>query len=1083
MISGDIAGTVTDPSGAVVPSAKVALKSVDTGATQNSTTNQNGNYRFSLLKPGRFSVSVTQSGFQAAERVVDVLVGQLANVDFALVVGTATQTVEVTEAAALLNTEASNSTGFTPREVELLPSGGGDITNIAFTAPGVVVSVNNSYGNFTANGLPATSNLFTVNGENYMDPYFNINNSGATNLSLGQNELQEATIITNPYGAQYGTFSGAQVIYTTQPGTNEFHGNAVYYWNGRYLNANDWFNNFYGDPRPFSNANQWASRLGGPIIRNKTFFFVDTEGLRFVLPNVDSVTIPTPAFSNAVLTNIAAKQPNELATYKQMLNLWLNAPGAASAQPIANSAACKGLTLPGFNAATQACAAKFQSTPSALATEWILGFRIDQKISDKDNAFYRYRIDHGTQPTTIDAINPAFNALSSQPQYDNQFQETHIFGPRSTNQFSAALSHYVAQFQQGPQALATFPYTVIDSGEVPFTQLNHTNAFPQGRNITQYQFTDDFTIIRGAHDVKIGANFRRYDVSDHNFFYNSPAAYFGFVTGGLQKFVNGLGYQYRQALNLASDVPVALWGLGVYINDDWRVSSHLKITMGMRIERNSNPVCQFNCFANFTGAFSKLASTTASNPSNVPYSSDIAFGQHQAFPDVDALNWSPRVGFSWGTKDSKTVISGGYGLFYDPLVAGMVDNLLSNPPVSVAIRVRPSAGVLPFDPAGGALTWQQSANAFNINQTFTQLSAALAKLGSVFAAPSFNSIVGTIHAPMVQEWNFQVQRQLTNSTAVIVNYVGNHTGRLPYGNPWPNAYDAFGLYPGVPGVPAKIPVPNYGSVTQYQSGAIANYDGLNASFVAHFSRTLMAQFNYTWSHALDEISNGGVFAFNGDSLLGQINPLNLRANNYGNADYDIRHNFNANFVYTPTVHLGNKVLNQVVNGWQWSGKIFWRAGLPFSVLDNNTALGNFTGSLFATYSGKGGPAQTSCGAGAAVTPCLNAAAFVDGSDPNFNNYTGLSSQTRNQFRGPHYFDMDMSLYRNFTIRERLKFAVGMQAFNVFNHPNFGMPDNGMGDATFGQISGMATTPTSPYGNFLGFDSSPRVAQLTGKITF
>jgi hypothetical protein len=1081
MISGDIAGTVTDPSGAVVPSAKVALKSVDTGATQNSSTNQNGNYRFSLLKPGRYSVSVTQSGFQTAERVVEVSVGQVATVDVALAVGTATQTVEVTEAATLLNPEASNNTGFTPREVELLPSAGGDITNIAFTAPGVVVSVNNSYGNFSANGLPGTSNLFTINGENYMDPYFNINNSGATNLSLGQNELQEATIITNPYAAEYGTFSGAQVIYTTQSGTNEFHGNAMYFWNGRYMNANDWFNNFYGASRPFSNANQWASRLGGPIWKNKTFFFVDTEGLRFVLPNVDSVTIPTTGFANAVLTNIKNTQPAELSMYQKMFNLWLGAPGAAGAQPVPNS--CPGLSLAGFT--SNACSAKYQATPTALATEWILGFRIDHKISDKDTAFYRYRIDHGTQPTTLDAINPAFNAISSQPQWDNQFVETHIFGPRATNQFNASMSHYVAQFQQNEQlALQTLPYTIIDSGAVPFTQLNHTNAFPQGRNITQYQFIDDYSLIRGSHELKIGANFRRFDVSDHNFFYTNPAVYFGYTTNGLQNFANGLAYQYRQSLNLASDVPVALWGLGAYVNDDWRIKSHLKITLGLRIERNSNPVCQFNCFANFKSTFASLASTTSSNPSSVPYSSDIAFGQHQAFQGVDAVNWSPRVGFSWSTKDSKTVVSGGYGIFYDPLVAGLVDNLLTNPPVSVAIRVRPSKGVLPFDPGstGGPAVWQASANAFDINKTFTQLSSQLAALGSVFAAPSFSSIIGTIHAPMVQEWNFQVQRQITNSTAFIVNYVGNHSGNLPYGNQWSNAYDLYQLYPGVPGIPANIPVKNYGSVTQYKSGAIANYDGLSASFVMHFSSSLVGRFNYTWSHALDEVSNGGVFAFNNDSLLGQINPLNLRANNYGNADYDIRHNFNANFVYTPKFHMGNAVLNQVVNGWQWSGKLFWRSGLPFSILDNNTALGNYTGSIFATYTGSGRP-QTSCGAGAAVTPCLNAAAFVDANAASFNNYTGLSTQTRNQFQGPHYFDMDMSLYRNFAYRERLKFAIGLQAFNVFNHPNFGLPDNGVGDATFGIISGMATTPTSPYGNFLGFDSSPRIAQLTAKVTF
>jgi hypothetical protein len=249
------------------------------------------------------------------------------------------------------------------------------------------------------------------------------------------------------------------------------------------------------------------------------------------------------------------------------------------------------------------------------------------------------------------------------------------------------------------------------------------------------------------------------------------------------------------------------------------------------------------------------------------------------------------------------------------------------------------------------------------------------------------------------------------------------------------------------------------------------------------SHGLVAQFNYTWSHALDEISNGGVFAFNSDSLLGQINPGSLRANNYGNADYDVRHNFNANFVYTPSFHAGNAVVNQLINGWQWSGKVFWRSGLPFSVLDGNTALGNYTGTLLGTYSGAGGPMQTSCGAGAAVTPCINAASFVDASADSFSAFSKYSTQTRNQFRGPGFFDIDTSLYRNFKIREHVAFAVGLQAFNVLNHPNFNLPDNTLGDPTFGNILSMATSPTSAYGNFLGFDSSPRVVQLSGKFTF
>jgi len=1085
LTTGAISGTITDPSGAVIPGATVNLISLDTGTTQTTTTNQSGDYRFTLLKPGRFQVSVSQAGFQKAERSVEVAVGGIVTADLALQVGAATQTIEVKEEAPLINTEPSMNTPFTSAEVALLPSPGSDITNIAFTAPGAVVNVTGGYGNFTMNGLPATSNLFTINGENDMDPYFNINNSGASNLTLGQNEIQEATVVGNPYAGNYGQLSGAQVTYITKSGTNQFHGNVQYWWNGRFLNANNWFNNsgIYGvTPRPFSNANQWADSIGGPIWKNKTFFFFDNEGLKFLIPNVDSVTIPTQAFSTAVLNNVQAKQPAEFNLYQKMMNLWLNAPGASGAVPIANSSNCKALSLPGFNPTTQNCAARFEATPSALASEWILAFRIDHRLSDNDNVYFRYKQDHGLQPTTIDPISPNFDALSNQPSWDTQLNETHIFGPRATNSFMATLSYYFALFEQNEQlATSTFPTQITTSGAVPFRSFNALGSFPQGRNITQYQFIDDYTLTRGSHNLKFGVNYRRYDVSDHNFFFNNPGVYYGYTSNGLQNFANGLAYQYRKTLNQAADVPIALWGMGLYAQDEWAATSNLKLTLALRVEHNSNPVCQFNCFANFKGPWSGLPSVTSANPGSVPYSSDIIYNQHQAYPATDMINWSPRIGFSWSPfKDKKTVISGGFGIFYDNLASGLVDDLLANPPVSVAIRVRPTAGVLPFDPGpnGGAAIWAASAAAFNINQTYSQISKNLTALGSVFAAPAVTALSGTLHSPQFQEWNLQIQRELSNSMVFTLNYVGNHGIHIPYSNAWPNAYDQYGLYPGVPGVAQNLLVPNYGTVTTIQTGALSNYSGLTLTLSKRFSHSFAGHFNYTWSHNIDEVSNGGIFTY-GDSTLGQINPLSLRANNYGNSDYDIRHLVSADVIYTPNYHLGNHIMNTAFGGWEVSSKIIWRTGLPFSVFDGNTALGNGGGALLATYTG--GQAQTSCGAGSAVTPCLNASAFLDSSS--INNFTAWSPQNRNMYRGPHFFDLDAAVFKTFKFRERVALAVGLQAFNLFNHPNFATPDNYLGDSTFGQVLGMISNPTSPYGNFLGFDSSPRVVQLTGKITF
>ncbi|HTS38415.1 MAG TPA: carboxypeptidase regulatory-like domain-containing protein [Candidatus Solibacter sp.] len=1129
LTTGSISGTVYDPSHAIVPNASVNLKSLDTGMTATATANSAGGFNFGLLKPGRYQITVKQAGFAEITQTMDVQVGQITKADIDLVVAKGTETVEVSGTAPLINTEPSTNTAFSEQQVAQLPSAGGDITNIADTAPGVVVNGTGGYGNFTANGLPATSNLFTVNGENDMDPYFNINNSGASNLTLGQNEISEATVITNPYGGQYGQLAGAQVTYVTKSGTNQFHGNAMYWWNGRMLNANDWMSNNSGSPRPFSNANQWATSVGGPIIKNRLFFFVDYEGMRFLLPNVDQIFAPTPEFVTAAENNVASLHPAEVGDYNKLMSFWQNAPGYAAAvanpgqsynAPISGDS-CDTLSLTGGWTAGTACSLTYTATPKALAWEYIFAPRVDFKISNSDNIFFRYKLDHGLQPTHLDALDSRFDANSLQPSWDTQLQETHVLSANAANSFTATLSHYVAIFS-APTAASTFNYAQVFNEDQTIYNFTSPNGlapdFPQGRDITQYQFIDDFSYTRGNHTFKFGENFRRYDISDHNFFFNSPGVYWGYTTGAMQSFANGEAYQYRKALNQSSDVPIALWGIGGYAQDEWKATRNLKLTFALRLEHNSNPVCQTNCFANFAGPFSSTASYQAGLAGtgaeyDVPYSSDINTGLHQAYHGVDSILFSPRFGFSWDPRSTgKTVISGGIGLFYDNPAAGLVDNLLANPPATVAIRVRnspSSLGVLPFDPAGAPTTWADSAAAFSINDSFSQIQTAL-PTGVAFNPPGFGTLVGTIKSPEWTEWNLSVQQQLNRSTVFIVNYAGNHGARISYSNAWPNAWDQtqllseiyglanpnYGFFSNVPEAP---PAGNYGTVTEYRQGAVSSYQGLTFSLARQFSHWIAGHLNYTWSHNLDETSNGGLFqyGFEGtNTILGQINPTGLRASNYGNTDYDVRHLVNGDFVVNPEFHKTG-ALKWVTEGWQFSGKMFWRTGLPFTLAD-----GNLTG--YVTNGGDTVPATiignaqtSSCGKSNAAFDlskpgCLNANGVAD-TETMIGNYFFVPgapqipypTQHRNQYRGPHYFDMDLNLFKNFKFGERFNFAVGAQAFNVFNHPNFGLPNATFftGDPTFGGINTMQGTPTSPYGNFLGFDSSPRVMQLSAKIVF
>jgi len=228
LVSGDLTGTVTDPSGAVVSGATVALKSDATGASRTATTGSNGTYRFSLLPPGSYTVTVTASGFSKTSSTASVAIGQASIADVKMAVGASSTTVEVTTAAPLVQADnADLSTNFNQNLISNSPNGGNDLSYIAQTSPGAVMNTASGYGNFSVYGLPATSNLFSVNGENDMDPYLNLNNTGATNLMLGRNDVQEATVVSNAYSGQYGQQAGAQVNYVTKSGTNQCHGNAI----------------------------------------------------------------------------------------------------------------------------------------------------------------------------------------------------------------------------------------------------------------------------------------------------------------------------------------------------------------------------------------------------------------------------------------------------------------------------------------------------------------------------------------------------------------------------------------------------------------------------------------------------------------------------------------------------------------------------------------------------------------------------------------------------------------------------------------------------------------------------------------
>jgi len=1107
VVTGALNGTVTDPSGAVIVGATVTLSSTDTGASLTTQTNASGGYSFGLVKPGRYTLVVSQTGFKQSTQVAEVALGETAVSNVKLELGSGSVTVEVTGQGQLLQTENANiSTSIETAEIENLPNPGGDLSNIAQTAPGVTMNTAGSgYGNFSAFGLPGTANLFTINGNDYNDPFLNLNNSGASNLLLGSNEIQEVSVISNAYTGQYGRQAGAQIDYATKSGGNAYHGDAVYYYNAGGMNGTDYFAGY----SPETN-NQWAAGLGGPIIKDKVFFYANTEGLRYSLGAGGEVEYPTTAFENYVLNNVSTLTTGPGGTaptafYNQIFGLYNNAKGyaAANANPLPSSCG----TLNGANGGAipnDACAGQtFQSSPNGNQ-EWLLSGRVDWNIDENNKIFGRTKFDRGTQPTFTDPVSPAFNIHSVQPQDEGQLNYTHVFSPNVVNNIVGSVLWYSALFQSPntPAATAAFPglFAFSDLGIACLgqgcadTAAGLPSPFPQGRNVTQWGIVDDLSITRGNHSFKMGVNFRRDDVSD----YKASEGQFANVVLNAVDFSNDVmnpggagsaGDSAFQSFALNLRQPIAIYSVGLYFQDEYRVSPRLKLTLALRADRNSSGVCQSDC-----GSAPLIPFTQMSHDSALPFDTITNPGSHSILPGIEKVVFQPRIGVAWTPFGDKTVIRAGVGQFSDLYPGTILDGYTTNFPQVTSFNY--------IAPSNFAFTDPNSAvNAVSAcNTTFQSVYHSGGNLAQYLApnancaVPNMNS-VGKLLNPKYTEWNVEVQRTIGTRTVVSANYVGNRGYDGLLFNNTENAFNPSG-FGGLPTAPLDNRVANIGDLT---NNNVSNYNGITLSVQENMWHGFMGRFNYTYSHALDDVSNGGVLPYqitaSQTSILTQINPSCLRCQNYSNSDYDLRHNITANYLYQMPFHSENRLVDAALGGWIMSGTVYFHTGFPFSLLDAgdfNSELAGSNGSLGAILAQPITAVANSC-TSPGVT-CYSLAQFAGQQNPALSGPcnpcsnpapTGFGDIRRNAFRGPDYFNTDFSLRKNFRVTERMALQLGANAYNVLNHPNFQNPINstGFGPGVFGTILQTTSPPTTPYGAFAGSLASARILQVMAKFTF
>jgi hypothetical protein len=753
--------------------------------------------------------------------------------------------------------------------------------------------------------------------------------------------------------------------------------------------------------------------------------------------------------------------------------------------------------------------------------ESLISARVDWNATSKDRVFLLVQYDQGIN-RFVDPISPLFNIESDQPWWQGQLVDTHALGVSAANQFVLGGWWRSALFKPKnlAQTKAAFPTRLgwCDGGSCSFNNLGLSLGAPVGSNNTQWQIADDLSGIQGSHKLGIGVNFLRVDHND--FFYGGnlagdllPFSLNAFYQGGFD--ANGGEGDFtalNQSFALARSQRVAFYNLGVYSQDEWRARPNLTVTLALRIEHQSNPVCADRCFARLAGPFESV-----SHDPNQPYNEAILINQRRAYPDLNSRLWAPRISFAWQPFGvlHNMVLRGGIGMFYDSLPGSLAESLTVNPPLNNQFSLI-NNNIAPGE------TNSLFRDAANSNAAFLKAFFSGGNQIPGFS-PAFVNPGRKTLSPQYQRWSLELQQVFGINTSLSIGYFGNHGIHELIQNTSANAY-GFGSLPQAGCSSPPVPPcadPRFSTVNSMTTVGVSNYHGVVTSFKHRFAGRSqgLLQANYSYGRAFDEGSNGGLLLFVNGAGGNPINPQdpNNPRGAYGPADYDIRHSFNANYIWEIPVKtlLGNRGPDYLAAGWQISGTIFARGGFRYTVYDNLTSgellAKNFAGQLYAVPAHPLGK-QLPCGRGAVIPavprPCQTpltlsggipnpAADFIQPgciTDFNTGNLPNPSdpsdpcggpavnfAQGRNRFHGPSYFTADLAIMKNTRLPgwENGQFGIGFQFFNVFNHSNFGMPDGFSSASTFGQIVYTASPPTGAYGRGV----SARMIQLKAQLQF
>ena len=1077
--SAELSGTVQDSSGAAIPGARIVVTNTTTNVAHSAVSGKIGEYIIGQLPPGDYNVTVDAKGFSKLTQTgLNLQVNQQARLDLTLKIGQQSETVTVSAQQPLLESESSSiGTVIDKNLVNQLPLNERNFTQLATLSPGVTGVGESASGTIQSGTRPddkrPASEIF-ANGNRDGDNNFlydGIDDNERLTLSIVVRPVVEAVrefkINTSLNSAELGRNAGATIDVITKSGTNSFHGSAFEYLRNSAMDARTYFN-AAGTAFPAFRMNQFGGSLGGPVWKNKVFFFADYEGFRnstqnFILGNIPTVRERTGDFSELCaggfddtglcLSGTQIYDPTTTRANPTVPGAFLRDPYPYNVIPTGKRDPIAMIMINAYPAPTSGALTNNYASNTVTTNDSDSGDgRIDAQLTAKDSIFgrYTYQTFLNLSPPTYPRENLAgvgnvglsdegsFAGTSTSPAQHLALGYTRVVSQNIVNDLRGGLSRYglnyvpldfVANGQLGNKLGVPNSNVTPREQNLPifspssYLGVGQSRSLPLYRQENTYQILDNVVWTRGSHTLKFGADFRHrnltiYQTNEGNGRFNfSPALTDSRNPAG--KGGNSVasfmaGYATLIAHDYTFPFPVIeVNEYGLYAADDWRVTRKLTLNYGLRWDYFSPPTEAKNQWANF-------------NP--VTGNMDIA-GQNGVDAMVGVQPWrkgfGPRLGFSWQPY-TNTVVRGGGGVFFNDTGSESVTmRLFRNVPFGQTISDSPG-DIFP-------------------GQTVSQGFGPAPSLTNTAAVGAMNSVDLHYRPSYAQQFSLGVEQQVTQIAAVLkITGVGN-LGRHLY-----NAYNINQAVPGSTSVNSRRPLyglnPNVGDVTYATGNGAANYYGLQVTLDKHISHGVSALVGYAWAHAIDDVPMdfGG-----GAAGPSPQDPRNLNAER-SNSYIDQRQRLTVSYLWELPFGKGRELLNHggpvdwVLGGWQTNGAIFSQTGLYFSPVLQTATVNTGTTSRPNQIGTVHYPKT--------LNNWFDASAFVNPPP-----YT-YGDAGRNSLIGPGRTNFDLALMKKFPIRETMNLQFRFEAFNIFNHPQFGYPNPNVGNSQVGQITSIVGNP-------------------------